>query len=64
MPLGEKLGWEKSESRYCGVETDFSDEMPGVLTFNLSTGLFDFVVAPLVCLFLFLHFLLSSMVAN
>ncbi|KAJ4826228.1 hypothetical protein Tsubulata_048322 [Turnera subulata] len=47
MPLGEKQGWEKSESRYCGVETEFDDDMPGVLTSNLSHGFFDFVVAPL-----------------
>ncbi|XP_050218406.1 protein arginine N-methyltransferase 1.5 isoform X2 [Mercurialis annua] len=49
MPLGEKAGWQKSESRYCGVETDFDDNMPQLLFFNLSadTGGFDFVVAPL-----------------
>ncbi|KAJ4829898.1 Protein arginine N-methyltransferase 1.5 [Turnera subulata] len=47
MPLGEKQGWEKSDSRYCGVETEFDDDMPGVLTSNLSPGFFDFVVAPL-----------------
>ncbi|KAJ4826142.1 Protein arginine N-methyltransferase 1.5 [Turnera subulata] len=47
MPLGDKQGWEKSESRYCGVETEFNDDMPSVLTSNLSPGFFDFVVAPL-----------------
>ena len=47
MPLGERSG-DKSESRYCGVETDFNDDMPHVLHFNLYTGSFDFVVAPLV----------------
>ncbi|WCJ30569.1 Protein arginine N-methyltransferase 5 [Euphorbia peplus] len=47
MPLGEKGGWEKSESRYCGVETEFNDDMPQLLSFNLSNGGFDFVVAPL-----------------
>ncbi|KAK1289111.1 Protein arginine N-methyltransferase 5 [Acorus calamus] len=46
MPLGERQG-DKSDSRYCGVETDFDDDMPGVLTFNLQGG-FDFVVAPLI----------------
>lgn len=49
MPLGERAG-DRSESRYCGVETGFSDEMPHVLAFNLSHGGFDFVVAPLVCI--------------
>ncbi|KAI5656709.1 hypothetical protein M9H77_25502 [Catharanthus roseus] len=46
MPLGERPGDEKSESRYCGVETEFSDDMPYVLSYNLQGG-FDFVVAPL-----------------
>ncbi|PKA57891.1 Protein arginine N-methyltransferase 5 [Apostasia shenzhenica] len=46
MPLGQRVG-DKSDSRYCGVETDFSDDMPHVLTHNLSGG-FDFVLAPLV----------------
>ena len=47
MPLGERSG-DKSESRYCGVETDFNDDMAHVLHFNLYSGSFDFVVAPLV----------------
>uniref|UniRef100_A0A6M2EL43 Protein arginine N-methyltransferase n=1 Tax=Populus davidiana TaxID=266767 RepID=A0A6M2EL43_9ROSI len=47
MPLGEKAGFEKSQSRYCGVETEFNDDIPQLLNFNLSTGSFDFVVAPL-----------------
>lgn len=47
MPLGEKAGFEKSQSRYCGVEAEFNDDMPQLLNFNLSTGSFDFVVAPL-----------------
>lgn len=47
MPLGEKAGFEKSQSRYCGVETEFNDDFPQLLNFNLSTGSFDFVVAPL-----------------
>lgn len=47
MPLGERPG-DKSESRYCGVETEFSDDMPNVLAFNLTHGSFDFVVATLV----------------
>lgn len=46
MPLGERPG-DKSESRYCGVETEFSDDMPQLLTSNLSHGGFDFVLAPL-----------------
>ncbi|XP_078443780.1 SHK1 binding protein 1 [Wolffia australiana] len=45
MPLGQRQG-DKSDSRYCGVETDFDDDMPHVLTRNLSGG-FDFVVASL-----------------
>ncbi|XP_021898096.1 protein arginine N-methyltransferase 1.5-like [Carica papaya] len=47
MPLGERGGWDKSESKYCGVETDFDDDVPAVLSFNLSAGGFDFVLAPL-----------------
>ncbi|KAJ0102453.1 hypothetical protein Patl1_05295 [Pistacia atlantica] len=47
MPLGERGGWDKSESRYCGVETDFDNDMPHLLSYNLSTGGFDFVVATL-----------------
>ncbi|TKY74651.1 arginine N-methyltransferase 1.5 [Spatholobus suberectus] len=46
MPLGERAG-DKSESRYCGVETEFNDDMPHVLHFNLYSGSFDFVLAPL-----------------
>lgn len=49
MPLGERPGDERSESKYCGVETDFSDDMPQHLSFNIHGG-FDFVVAPLVSL--------------
>ncbi|XVF19008.1 hypothetical protein REPUB_Repub11eG0073800 [Reevesia pubescens] len=47
MALGERGGWDKSESRYCGVETEFQDDVPRLLSFNLSSGCFDFVVAPL-----------------
>ncbi|RDX67237.1 Protein arginine N-methyltransferase 1.5, partial [Mucuna pruriens] len=47
MPLGERSG-DKSESRYCGLETEFSDDMPRVLDFNLYSGGFDFVLAPLI----------------
>ncbi|KAK1551262.1 hypothetical protein Q3G72_032999 [Acer saccharum] len=47
MPLGERGGWDKSESRYCGVETDFNDDMPNLLSFNLSTAGFDFLLATL-----------------
>ncbi|RXH72535.1 hypothetical protein DVH24_012219 [Malus domestica] len=46
MPLGQRAG-DKSESRYCGVETEFNDDMPHVLAFNLSHGSFDFILAPL-----------------
>ncbi|XP_054788673.1 protein arginine N-methyltransferase 1.5 isoform X2 [Prosopis cineraria] len=46
MPLGERAG-DKTESRYCGVETEFSDDMPRLLTLHLVSGGFDFVVAPL-----------------
>jgi hypothetical protein len=56
MPLGEKAGFEKSQSRYCGVETEFNDDFPQLLNFNLSTGSFDFVVAPLVRPFPFFLF--------
>ncbi|KAJ0944821.1 putative methyltransferase [Helianthus annuus] len=45
MPLGDNLG-DKSDSRYCGVETEFNDDMPHVLSYNINGG-FDFVVAPL-----------------
>lgn len=47
MPLGERHAGDKSESRYCGVETDFDDDMPNLLSFNIHGG-FDFVVATLV----------------
>ncbi|PPR98342.1 hypothetical protein GOBAR_AA22328 [Gossypium barbadense] len=47
MGLGERGGWDKSESRYCGVETEFEDDMPRLLSYNLSSSGFDFVVAPL-----------------
>ncbi|XP_010526290.1 PREDICTED: protein arginine N-methyltransferase 1.5 [Tarenaya hassleriana] len=47
MPLGERGGWERSESKYCGVETDFDDDVPSLLSFNISTGGFDYVLAPL-----------------
>lgn len=56
MPLGERGGWERSESRYCGVETDFSDDVPSLLSFNISTGGFDYVLAPLVRVSFFLSF--------
>lgn len=47
MPLGDRAG-DKSESRYCGVETEFDDDVPQLLLSNLSSAGFDFVVAPLV----------------
>ncbi|XP_031504319.1 protein arginine N-methyltransferase 5 [Nymphaea colorata] len=46
MPLGQRVG-DKSDSRYCGIETEFSDDMPQVLAHNKSGG-FDFVLAPLI----------------
>ncbi|GMQ02533.1 hypothetical protein CsSME_00048712 [Camellia sinensis var. sinensis] len=45
MPLGEVVR-DKSDSRYCGVETEFNDDMPQLLAFNINGG-FDFVVSPL-----------------
>jgi protein arginine N-methyltransferase 5 len=45
MPLGERSG-DKSDSRYCGVETDFNDDMPQLLYSNINDG-FDFLVTPL-----------------
>ncbi|GMY17782.1 protein arginine N-methyltransferase 1.5 isoform X1 [Fagus crenata] len=45
MPLGERSG--DKESRYCGVETEFSDDVPQLLAYNLSSSSFDFVLAPL-----------------
>lgn len=47
MALGERGGWDKSESRYCGVETEFDDDVPRLLSHNINSGGFDFVVAPL-----------------
>lgn len=52
MPLGERGGWERTESRYCGVETDFSNDVTHLLNFNIFTGGFDYILAPLVCFFL------------
>ncbi|XP_077215351.1 SHK1 binding protein 1 isoform X1 [Tasmannia lanceolata] len=46
MPLGQRQG-DRSDSRYCGVETEFDDDMPQVLALNLSGG-FDFIAAPLI----------------
>ncbi|KAF5936430.1 hypothetical protein HYC85_027559 [Camellia sinensis] len=45
MPLGEVVR-DKSDSRYCGVETEFNDDMPQLLALNINGG-FDFVVSPL-----------------
>ncbi|XP_075642080.1 protein arginine N-methyltransferase 1.5 isoform X2 [Castanea sativa] len=45
MPLGERSG--DKESRYCGVETEFNDDMPQLLAHSLSSAGFDFVVATL-----------------
>ncbi|KAK3034782.1 hypothetical protein RJ639_034382, partial [Escallonia herrerae] len=46
MPLGERPG-DKSDSRYCGVEPEFSHDMPLLLHLNINGG-FDFVVATLI----------------
>ncbi|XP_074276398.1 protein arginine N-methyltransferase 1.5 [Silene latifolia] len=46
MPLGERAR-DKGESRYCGVETEFSNDMPQLLSFHIDAG-FDFVLSPLV----------------
>ncbi|KAJ8548115.1 hypothetical protein K7X08_021351 [Anisodus acutangulus] len=46
MTLGERQGDEKNDSKYCGVETEFNDDMPQLLSVNIHGG-FDFVVAPL-----------------
>ncbi|KAH6788310.1 SHK1 binding protein 1 [Perilla frutescens var. frutescens] len=46
MPLGERHGGDKSESRYCGIETDFDDDMPNLLSYNVHGG-FDFILATL-----------------
>ncbi|KAK7328711.1 hypothetical protein VNO77_22828 [Canavalia gladiata] len=43
----ERKGEDKSKSRYCGAETEFNDDMPNVLDFNLYSGGFNFVIAPL-----------------
>ncbi|KAJ0006876.1 hypothetical protein Pint_30729 [Pistacia integerrima] len=47
MSLGERGGWDKTESKYCGVETNFDDDMLHLLSYILSTGGFDFIVATL-----------------
>lgn len=47
MPLGERSPGDKGESRYCGVETEFDEDVPRLLSANISRGGFDFVVSPL-----------------
>ncbi|GAV63636.1 PRMT5 domain-containing protein [Cephalotus follicularis] len=47
MVLGERGGWDKNESRYCGVETEYGADMPNLLSFNISSASFDFILAPL-----------------
>ena len=59
MPLGDRAG-DKSESRYCGVETEFDDDVPQLLISNLSSGGFDFVVAPLVSILAFLFSIFTA----
>ena len=46
MPLGERLG--DRESRFCGLETEFNDDMLLLLSHNLSFVGFDFVITTLV----------------
>lgn len=45
MPLGQRTG-DKADSRYCGVETEFNDDVPQLLNYNISAG-FDFILPPL-----------------
>ncbi|KAI5061937.1 hypothetical protein GOP47_0022476 [Adiantum capillus-veneris] len=45
MPLGQRVG-DNSESRYCGVEIPFDEDIHTALAHNLAGG-FDFVLAPL-----------------
>lgn len=47
MPLGTRDEDNNDNSRYCGVETDFHDDMPRLLTLNRVPGAFDFAVSPL-----------------
>lgn len=63
MPLGDRAG-DKSESRYCGVETEFDDDVPQLLLSNLSSAGFDFVVAPLVCILPFCSHFISIFTAG
>ncbi|KAF6139671.1 hypothetical protein GIB67_002476 [Kingdonia uniflora] len=42
MPLGQKTG----DSRYCGVETQFEDDIAKLLASNIN-GCFDFILPPL-----------------
>ncbi|KAL0001763.1 hypothetical protein SO802_015544 [Lithocarpus litseifolius] len=46
MPLGEMSG--DKESCFCGVETELNDDMTLLLSHNLSSAGFGFVVATLV----------------
>ncbi|CAI7885991.1 unnamed protein product [Closterium sp. NIES-54] len=46
MPLGQRAG-DASESRYCGAEVAYSEDIHHTLAANLAGG-FDFIVAPLV----------------
>lgn len=45
MPLGQRPG-DSGESRYCGAEIGFNDDIQSSLTANLAGG-FDFIVAPI-----------------
>uniref|UniRef100_A0A2N9EF48 Uncharacterized protein n=1 Tax=Fagus sylvatica TaxID=28930 RepID=A0A2N9EF48_FAGSY len=64
MPLGERSG--DKESRYCGVETEFSDDVPQLLAYNLSSSSFDFVLAPLIgtLRFVFLYLCYGGQLAS
>ncbi|CAI5956562.1 unnamed protein product [Closterium sp. NIES-65] len=45
MPLGQRAG-DASESRYCGADVAYSEDIHHTLAANLAGG-FDFIVAPL-----------------
>ena len=46
MLLGERSRYK--ESHFCGVEMEFNDDMPLLLSHKLSSTCFDFVIITLV----------------
>ncbi|XP_061347751.1 protein arginine N-methyltransferase 1.5-like [Gastrolobium bilobum] len=46
MPLGDREG-DTSKSCFCGVETEFTNDLHHVIDFNIINGGFDLIVAPL-----------------